>query len=460
MFGVTFISMSIYDYPNNILTSDHDLKYWIYTNNVKKLTCSPKTYRLDYDRNYTIEYSFSKNGQLIEERYYSEFIGNTSITDTIALSNDGHNFYDDLGISHKRYLLKGDLIRQQRLFDKNGNLVFCFYRYDGDDKDFLRGKILTKSIKYLDGKNNVEILDFGFMHYNEPYFDTTASVILKVNNSKNLISVSGWVKDPIEQDRFDIEQRRELFSEQNIVDTVNFDFNTAPYFKEKIIEAFGRDFRTLFGRCVVTKYFNSNGAWFSRSGEYRCDDYIVLNAFSHEYRFMFGNSDLDSTLILNYGLYPYIKTVNQNEIGKVTRGYSIYGHISKNPPELNYYDQYDGEGRLIELYDLSRSGWRKTRYEYDGDLIKKYECYRQLPDSTIDSTSYTRIHNYQSGSYQDVHYNNSNCDNPKSLTYVPMLSNDFSKYSRINFVGTSRDTITNFIVGDSSNRIYTVEYWE
>ncbi|MBK8927507.1 MAG: hypothetical protein IPM74_16785 [Crocinitomicaceae bacterium] len=160
---------------------------------------------------------------MIEERFYEEFIGDVSIDDTAALFDDGFVFFDTLGISHKGYFLKGDIIRKIQLTDANGNLVFYFFKDDEDDFDFYRAKILVKSIKYIDKKRDIEILNFGFMSYYAPYFDTLSSVKLLNDNKTNLISVTAWVKDPIEQDWYNGELRKVFSTERKRIDTLSGD---------------------------------------------------------------------------------------------------------------------------------------------------------------------------------------------------------------------------------------------
>lgn len=466
LFVLMFSSMGFYDYPSTKLDHDPDFKYWVYKNKVKKITCSPKKFRDHFDYNYSTEYSFSETGELIEERYYIEYIGNVSIYDTVALTNDGHIFYDTLGISHKRYFLEGDVIRKIQLIDTSGNLVFSFYKDDEDDFDFFRSKMLVKSIKYIDDKRDLEIMSFGFMRNYAPYFDTLSSVKLVNDPKTNVISVSAWVKDPREQDWYDTELRKEYYTEKRRRDTLFgtavFDLNNK-FYNEKLISLFGKNYKNVFESCIVSKYFDSNPHWFSRSHEYYDDiEYSIGYAFSEERRFIFNEIYPDSTLVLHYG-YPQIEAETYNEKGKIIRYYSIYGPISSNPPELIQVDQYNLKNELIESYGLWRNGWHKNKYEYDDGYLIKQAHFRQVPDSTIDSTSYTRknVYDYYGNLnyYMDIHFNRSNSDQPQLLNYLHVSSADYFHESRITFVGNTRDTITNFIVADSSNRVYTVEYW-
>lgn len=463
---LTFVVASFYDYPSTFLNHDPDFRYWVNKNKVKKLTCSPKTYWTGFDTNYSTEYSYSEKGELIEERFYEEFIGDVSIDDTAALFDDGFVFFDTLGISHKGYFLKGDIIRKIQLTDANGNLVFYFFKDDEDDFDFYRAKILVKSIKYIDKKRDIEILNFGFMSYYAPYFDTLSSVKLLNDNKTNLISVTAWVKDPIEQDWYNGELRKVFSTERKRIDTLSGDkiirLNNE-FYNEKIIAHFGRNFPAVFKSCLVTAYFDTNANWFIRSRlpQLNLDDikYSMQYAFSEERRFFFTNSD--SSIIFHYR-HSQIETVTKNEIGKLKRTYYLYGPISENPPELNGYFQYDKNGNLIEAYSLNCIGWNKTSYEYDGELIKKMTIYKEHMDSIVyrcERKKFLVRLPYGQSFYDDVIEFYSDVDYPPSLIYDTIKSEDYSQKSRISFVGNSRDTITNFIVADSSNRIYTVEYW-
>lgn len=455
---LTFVVASFYDYPSTILDHDPDLKYWVYKNKVKKLTCSPMKYWGRFDSNYSTEYSFSESGELIEERYYIEYIGDFSVEDTVALTNDGHVFYDTLGISHKRYFLKGDIIRKIQLNDSSGNLVFCFLKDYEDDFDFYRAKILVKSIKYIDGKRDIEIMDFGFMINYTPYFDTISSVRFANHEKINLVSVTAWVKDPRELDWYEKESRREYYAEQKRVDTIRFDLKSEPRI-EKLIAAFGSNSDDIFDFVEITNVVDYYGGLFSRVHEYYDNiEHGMYHPFNEYRRYLSINTD--STVAYSYHLQ--IEVISQNEIGKLKRTYYLYGPISENPPELNGYFQYDKNGNLIEAYSLNCIGWNKTSYEYDGELIKKMTVYKEHMDSMVYRCERKKILvmlPYGQSFYDDIIEFYSDTDYPPSLIYDTIKSEDYSLKSRISFVGESRDTITNFIVTDSSNRIYTVEYW-
>ncbi|MBK8928027.1 MAG: hypothetical protein IPM74_19535 [Crocinitomicaceae bacterium] len=146
---LTFVVASFYDYPSTFLNHDPDFRYWVNKNKVKKLTCSPKTYWTGFDTNYSTEYSYSEKGELIEERFYEEFIGDVSIDDTAALFDDGFVFFDTLGISHKGYFLKGDIIRKIQLTDANGNLVFYFLKMTKMISIFIERKFLLNQSSTL-----------------------------------------------------------------------------------------------------------------------------------------------------------------------------------------------------------------------------------------------------------------------------------------------------------------------
>lgn len=459
LFALMFISMGFMEYPYNFGSLDPDFQYWIYKNRIKKfISSSERSYGQETLRYFT-EYSFSQEGLLVEERKYIEF-GNTSLEDTVPLVSDGIRFHGNRGVSYKRYLLNEKTILHQQSFDKKGDLLFSVFKNnDSHDQTILHGIILMQSIKYATEKEEIEISTFNLNEFNAAYFDTLLFVHLTKDRSNNIISVGSWIKNPNELNGYDDARKRPLYNAKKIVDTVKFDLQGERDYKSKLISTYGPDCNTIFYSCIVRSYFSHSVDWFS--SDYG-DDYDLLYSFSQERRYVFKNSNCDSSVVFHYW-HPEIEVVAQNEIGKVIKRYWLYGPASSNTPEFNYYDQYNTAGKLIESYRLQRNVWHKTIYTYDNDLIKKIEWYRELPDSKIDTTRLTRLYTYdwygRENAREDNHSNKPASTDPKTLSYVHVKSHDYTKFSRISFVGNSKDTITNFIVADSSGSVYTVEYW-
>lgn len=195
LFLTTFTLMSFVDYPTNTLSYDHDLCYWIHVNGVKKITCVPENRNPVFGWHEITEYSFLQNGDLLEEREYIEFYYDIQLNDTIAIFNDHRIFFDEQGVIHQRYYLNGEILRKMQLNDKNGNVIYCFYK--NDPGHIIRGLFLTKSIKYSDKNDEIEILNFDYLSNSYEEFDTLTFVSLNKDIQTNTISVNIWLKDPL-----------------------------------------------------------------------------------------------------------------------------------------------------------------------------------------------------------------------------------------------------------------------